>query len=165
MIDFIKGLSLAKQIIIGSILILILGIVSLNWYTNIKVKGAFKDFSNKQTELIKGDKDAVNKVDDGLGAGSILDGLLGAEDTSNGQERSWFNSSQIPDTNSQSTNDAGVHTDSRERIEATMFNSGVAEQPEESDADSTLLYYGCAAVMPIQCVYALCECIEGEWIW
>ena len=138
MIKFIKNLSELKQALLGLVLILILGAITLNWYTDGKIKNAFVKFGNKQIELIKGDKDAVDKVDGSLGDDSILDRLL-PKGTSSRQERSKIDHREVSDTYTKEAYSGRIHTDSRERAKEAMPDSGLAEQSEEDTTDTSVL--------------------------
>ena len=132
MFEFIKGLSTIKQTIIGILLLIVLGAFALNWYTDGKVKDAFVDFGIKQIELIKGDQNAVDKVDDNIGDGSILDGLLGVptEDTGNGQERGEIYSGEISYTDPEEKDYERIYPDSGSSTSEELFIFGLPEQPK-----------------------------------
>lgn len=130
----------------GAIALLILAFL-LDWYTDGKVKDAFVVFGNKQIELIKGDKNAVDKVDNNIGDGSILDGLLGVqpeEDTSNGQERGEIYNGEISYSHTKAEDYERIHTNSGGSTPQELSFPSIFEQPGESPTNTEVLQEGCS---------------------
>jgi hypothetical protein len=143
------------------IIAFVVGFLGFTFYVSSEKKEAINNYIDKQVivvkELINGDQDAVDKQDNDIGDGSIIDRMYPNTSPSSGQERSQGNSNQAPDADTNFTN--GLESNSRPRASMELPFHGIPEYTEEDTTYTEIL--PCTVEMPDK--DKLYECINGKW--